>query len=155
MQLYIAGGYCKNTALANVKKLSEFLDPSIDIVGVGGVRSGADAFDLILCGAAAVQVGTQHWTEGPQCFDRIAEELEALMKSKGYSSINDFKGKLRNFEKGVIPMKKAAKPVSKPVQEGGGWEPNYWMGLSMFLILVVAFLLNKQVIKEIKESIGQ
>jgi dihydroorotate dehydrogenase (fumarate) len=151
----IAGGYCKNTALANVKKLSEFLDPSIDIVGVGGVRSGADAFDLILCGAAAVQVGTQHWTEGPQCFDRIAEELEALMKSKGYSSINDFKGKLRNFEKGVIPMKKAAKPVSKPVQEGGGWEPNYWMGLSMFLILVVAFLLNKQVIKEIKESIGQ
>ena len=55
----------------------------MDIVGVGGCRSGADAFELLLCGACAVQVATTHWLEGPACFERIASELEALMARKG------------------------------------------------------------------------
>jgi len=43
-------------AQANVKKLRELLRPDIDIVGVGGVSTGMDAFELLLCGACAVQV---------------------------------------------------------------------------------------------------
>ena len=41
-------------------KLTQFVwiaRRSIDIVGVGGVRTGTDAFELILCGASAVQGG--------------------------------------------------------------------------------------------------
>jgi dihydroorotate dehydrogenase (fumarate) len=68
-------------------------------VGVGGVESGQDAFELILCGATAVQVGTCHWKEGSQCFDRICKELEQIMASKGYKSIDDFKGKLKEWSK--------------------------------------------------------
>lgn len=59
------------------------LDPSIDVVGVGGVSTGEDAFQLLLCGASAVQVATCHWLEGPACFDRIARELQELMAAKG------------------------------------------------------------------------
>eukprot|EP01063_Lacrimia_lanifica_P018069 TRINITY_DN25025_c0_g1_i1.p1 TRINITY_DN25025_c0_g1~~TRINITY_DN25025_c0_g1_i1.p1 ORF type:complete len:390 (+),score=192.79 TRINITY_DN25025_c0_g1_i1:61-1230(+) len=94
----IAGGFSKHVALANVAQLYKRLDKSIDIVGVGGVRSGEDAFQLILCGAAAVQTATTHWLEGPGCFDRIAGELAALMGKKGYASIKDFQGKLKEHD---------------------------------------------------------
>ena len=50
--------------------------------GVGGVMCGMDAFEHILCGASAVQVGTCHRLEGPKCFDRITAELEAIMARK-------------------------------------------------------------------------
>ena len=57
----MVGGYIKPVALANVreiyKRLIEYKRTDIDIVGVGGVSSGKDAFELILCGATAVQVG--------------------------------------------------------------------------------------------------
>ena len=50
----LGGGYVKHTALANVRQLSLLFEKKgrsdIDIVGVGGVASGRDAFELILCG---------------------------------------------------------------------------------------------------------
>ena len=48
-----------------------------------------------------MQVGTCHWSEGAACFERIASELEAIMRAKGYRSIADFRGKLRTYEKGA------------------------------------------------------
>eukprot|EP00981_Chlorochromonas_danica_P013257 scaffold6042_cov247-Ochromonas_danica.AAC.2 len=99
----LGGGFVKHTALANVRQLYTLLTEKgrsdIDIVGVGGVHNGRDVFELILCGAKAVQVGTCHWTEGSVCFDRIEKELLAIMKEKGYSSIEDFRGKLKPFVK--------------------------------------------------------
>ena len=50
-------------------------------------------------GAKAVQVGTCHWTEGPSCFDRISKELQDIMVKKGYSSLEDFRGKLKPYVK--------------------------------------------------------
>lgn len=91
----LGGGWVKQTALANVRKFSTLLRPDIDVVGAGGVKSGVDAFEMILCGAQAVQVGTQHRVEGPKCFNRIAAELETFMKQKGYSCLADFRGKLK------------------------------------------------------------
>ena len=95
----LSGPAVKYTALANVRQMRRLLDPSIDVVGVGGVQSGQDVFDLILCGATAVQIGTAHWIEGPKCFDRISNELEVLMKEKGYSSISQFQNKLKDWTK--------------------------------------------------------
>lgn len=101
----LGGGYVKQTALANVRMISKLLADKgrsdIDVVGVGGVSSGRDAFEMILCGARAVQIGTCHWTEGASCFNRIASELEEFMISKGYSSIEEFRGKLKPYEKGT------------------------------------------------------
>lgn len=101
----LGGGYVKQIALANVKILSDLLVESgrgdIDIIGVGGVFTGEDAFEFILCGAKAVQVGTCHWSEGPECFNRIAKELVSIMKKKGYSSIEDFRGKIKPYQKGA------------------------------------------------------
>jgi dihydroorotate dehydrogenase (fumarate) len=104
----LGGGLTKQVALANVRQLSQRLAPEIDIVGVGGVASGMDAFELILCGASAVQVATRHWTEGPKCFDRIAKELEGIMRRKGYKTLADFRGKLKEFDR----------KLSKPAIDG-------------------------------------
>jgi dihydroorotate dehydrogenase (fumarate) len=103
----LGGGFVKHTALANVRLLSTALQEAgrhdVDVVGVGGVSTGEDAFAMILCGAKAVQIGTCHWTEGPRCFARIAGELEALMRRKKYSTIEDFRGKLKPYAKSERP----------------------------------------------------
>eukprot|EP00553_Chaetoceros_curvisetus_P004671 CAMPEP_0204621134 /NCGR_PEP_ID=MMETSP0717-20131115/6953_1 /ASSEMBLY_ACC=CAM_ASM_000666 /TAXON_ID=230516 /ORGANISM="Chaetoceros curvisetus" /LENGTH=394 /DNA_ID=CAMNT_0051635487 /DNA_START=1056 /DNA_END=2240 /DNA_ORIENTATION=+ len=116
----LSGRAVKYTALANVKKMRELLDNEIDVVGVGGVFSGEDAFEMILCGATAVQVGTCHWTEGPQCFDRICEELKHLMKKKGYKSVDDFRGKLKEWSKEGVSLSRAARMADKKKAGGEG-----------------------------------
>ena len=144
----LSGKAVKYTALANVRKMRELLDESIDVVGVGGIESGEDAFEMILCGASAVQVGTCHWTEGPKCFDRICEELKSIMKNKGYSSVEDFKGKLKPWSKEGAAIARAAKKARQgkagsgasgvAVAQNGG---DIYVILTHVLAIVVAVLL--------------
>ncbi|KAL7512741.1 hypothetical protein ACHAXN_009956 [Cyclotella atomus] len=115
----LSGPAVKYTALANVKQMRELLDESIDVVGVGGVANGIDAFEMILCGASAVQVGTCHWTEGPSCFDRMCSELEGIMREKGYNSIDDFRGKLKEWSKEGAALSRSAKLATKSIGDGG------------------------------------
>lgn len=93
----IGGKYIKYTALANVRKFYELLGDKIKIIGVGGVSSGIDAFEFILAGASAVQIGTAYMQEGKSVFGRIQKELSAFMDKKGYPSIEDFRGKLKGL----------------------------------------------------------
>lgn len=94
----IGGDFVKPTALANVRKFYTLLNKDIAIIGCGGVKNGMDAFEHILCGASAVQVGTQFMREGTDCFTRIESELKSIMAEKGYNCLNDFKGKLKTID---------------------------------------------------------
>eukprot|EP01034_Spumella_vulgaris_P024117 gene24117-30425_t len=120
----LSGGFIKHTALANVRMMHKALRDcgreDIDIVGAGGVATGRDAFELILCGASAVQVGTCHWTEGARCFERIAGELETLMKHKGYKHIEDFRGKLKAYVKPTHGAKPCETVDAGEVDRAGG-----------------------------------
>ncbi|MCI1891720.1 MAG: dihydroorotate oxidase [Schleiferilactobacillus harbinensis] len=91
----IGGGYIKPMALANVRTLRQLLNPSIRIIGTGGVQNGRDVFELILCGADMVGVATQLGKEGPKVFARLTQELSDLMDEKGYRRLSDFRGKLQ------------------------------------------------------------
>lgn len=91
----IGGALALPTALSNVRALRQRLNPSIRIIGTGGVTSGRDAFAHVLCGADLVSIGTQLYEEGLPAFDRITNELLSIMKSKGYQSLDDFRGKLQ------------------------------------------------------------
>ncbi|WP_185865114.1 dihydroorotate oxidase [Blattabacterium cuenoti] len=90
----IGGTIIKSFALANIFKFSSFLRKDISIIGCGGISSGIDIFDHILCGASAVQVGTQFIKEGISVFDRLKNELILFLKKKKYYSINNFIGNL-------------------------------------------------------------
>jgi len=91
----LCGDYIKPFALANVRTFYEILGGKISIFGVGGIKSGSDAFEFLLAGADAVQVATILKKEGTSCFKRINKELEEIMQKKGYSSIEEIKGKLK------------------------------------------------------------
>jgi dihydroorotate dehydrogenase (NAD+) catalytic subunit len=60
--------------------------PDLPIVGVGGVASGADAAELVLAGACAVQVGTATFAD-PRAPARVLHELEAWTHRTGNGSI--------------------------------------------------------------------
>tara|TARA_Y100001970_G_scaffold284643_2_gene402427 strand:- start:1217 stop:2128 length:912 start_codon:yes stop_codon:yes gene_type:complete len=92
----IGGSVVKSIALSNVRKFYELTD--CDIVGCGGVVNGRDVYDHILCGASAVQIGTQLKKEGVSVFDRINDELGEVMKSRGYSELSQFRGQLNEYE---------------------------------------------------------
>jgi len=138
----LGGGYVKHTALANVKKVCEGLvakgREDIDVVGVGGVSTGTDAFEMILCGAKAVQVGTCHWTEGAPCFERITRELKSIMQKKGYSHIEDFRGRLKPYQKGVTKR-------GRPSCGGGKDGTSQWnMTTEVILVaIIVAMLIER------------
>lgn len=56
--------------------------PDIPLVGTGGVRSGADALQLLLAGATAVAVGAALFAD-PGAPDRVADELADLLAVHG------------------------------------------------------------------------
>jgi dihydroorotate dehydrogenase (fumarate) len=91
----LGGSIVKPTALANVREFRRLLRPNIAVIGCGGISTGRDAFEHILCGAQAVQIGTQFHQECTNCFARIADELSQIMQSKGYTKLSDFRNKLR------------------------------------------------------------
>lgn len=105
----IGGSVIKPTALANVRGLYlAFNNPDLPmttsnsrkmiIIGTGGITSGLDVFEFILCGADLVSIGSQLMMEGPGCFARINQELCEIMQEKGYTGLEDFRGKLKTAD---------------------------------------------------------
>lgn len=93
----LGGPMIKATALANVRAFSTRLKPEIQLIGTGGIQTGQDAFEHLLCGATALQIGTQLHQEGIGVFERLINELEAIMTAKGYTAIDQFRGKLKSI----------------------------------------------------------
>lgn len=91
----LGGRLLKPLALANVYQFAKRLRGSgIKIVGCGGVETGADAFEFILCGAHLVQIGTHLIRTGPECFKTVQADLQKLMQSKHYQRLHQFRGHL-------------------------------------------------------------
>ena len=67
----------------------------IDVVAVGGVNSGRDAYIAHLTGAKAVQVGSALIKEGAGALGRIDRELDGLLAENGKSSVNQIIGQIR------------------------------------------------------------
>ena len=93
----LGGHYIKPVALANVRKFYKLLPENVSIVGCGGIYTGKDAFEFLLAGTSAVQLGTIFMQEGINCFGRIDMELRQIMERKGYTSIADVRGKLKSL----------------------------------------------------------
>jgi dihydroorotate dehydrogenase (NAD+) catalytic subunit len=69
--------------------------PELPIVGVGGVARGADAAELLLAGASAVQVGTATFAD-PRAPLRVLRELYAWLASHGVQRLNEVIGAVRD-----------------------------------------------------------
>lgn len=65
--------------------------PDLPIVGVGGVATGEDAAELVLAGAAAVQVGTATFAD-PRAPARVLDELHAWATRQGVTYLHEMIG---------------------------------------------------------------
>ena len=61
--------------------------PHVPIIGMGGVTTGRDAFELVLAGASAISVGTVTFGN-PTAAITIKEELEALCIERGFHTFH-------------------------------------------------------------------
>jgi dihydroorotate dehydrogenase (NAD+) catalytic subunit len=88
-----AGGYSgpalKPIALAAVYACARAT--SLPIVGMGGVRSGRDALELIAAGASAVALGTVLFAD-PDTPARVRAELDVELSARGFESADDIRG---------------------------------------------------------------
>lgn len=79
----------------STRLLSHFYDATngrIDLIGVGGIGSGAQAYAKIKAGAKAVQLYSALVFNGPQLVEEICDDLSARLKADGFKSISEAVG---------------------------------------------------------------
>ena len=92
------GGMCgpavKPMALSMVSEIAR--DPAthgLPISAIGGITTWRDAAEFIALGAGTVQVCTAAMTYGFKIVEEMISGLENFMDSKGYKTIEDFRGR--------------------------------------------------------------
>ena len=83
----LSGPAIRPIAVRCVWQVREVL-PDIPIIGMGGIRNGADAFEFILAGADAVSVGTVVFND-PSAPARVHAELAAIAAGRGFTRLRD------------------------------------------------------------------
>jgi len=68
------------------------VDGAFDLIGAGGIASGADAYAKIKAGANAVQLYSALVYEGPSLAARIKADLIQFLERDGYGTISDAVG---------------------------------------------------------------
>ena len=65
--------------------------PDVPIIGMGGVRTGRDALELIVAGASAVSVGTAVFND-PSAPVRVLRELRHALVTRGFATVSEAVG---------------------------------------------------------------
>ena len=81
----LSGPAIRPIAVRAIYQVHEAL-PKIPILGMGGVSTGRDAFELILAGAKGVSVGTASFAD-PAAIISIQNELKELLTERGFTSV--------------------------------------------------------------------
>jgi dihydropyrimidine dehydrogenase (NAD+) subunit PreA len=89
------GGYCgpavKPIALHMVGDIARDM-PGLPISGIGGISTWRDAAEFLALGAGTVQVCTAAMHHGFRIVDDMIDGLSNWMDSKGYRTLDDFRG---------------------------------------------------------------
>jgi dihydroorotate dehydrogenase (NAD+) catalytic subunit len=72
--------------------------PDVPILGMGGIASGLDAFEMVLAGASAVSVGTAIFGD-PSAPVRVLAELADALAARGFASLTDAVGYAHRTER--------------------------------------------------------
>ncbi len=88
----LSGPAIKPIALRMVYQVAKAV--KIPVVGLGGITSGEDVAEFLLCGASAVMVGTANLST-PVAMREILAQLRAFMQAQGIEDINELVGSLQ------------------------------------------------------------
>jgi dihydroorotate dehydrogenase len=83
----LSGNPIKDTSNLIIKKFFKTLKGKVPIIGVGGIDSGASAYEKIRAGASLLQLYTGLVYKGPFVVTAIKQELAELLRRDGFSSL--------------------------------------------------------------------
>jgi dihydropyrimidine dehydrogenase (NAD+) subunit PreA len=90
------GGYCgpavKPIALNMVQQITSDAEAALPLSGIGGIGSWRDAAEFMLLGCGTVQVCTAVMHYGYRIIEDLVEGLENWMRSKGFPTIEAYRG---------------------------------------------------------------
>ena len=88
----ISGAPLLHKSTKILAQLSVISEGKIQLIGVGGVSSGADVFAKICAGASAVQLYSALAFCGPNLIKSILKELNTILDIHGYNNISEAVG---------------------------------------------------------------
>ncbi len=88
-----AGPSVKPIALHMVSQVAVDPEVNLPISGIGGISTWRDALEFILLGASSVQVCTAVMHYGFRIVEDLIEGMTNWMESKGFSSLDEVRGK--------------------------------------------------------------
>ncbi len=88
----LSGRPLRAPATALLGEMYRLTQGRLPIIGVGGIESGADAYEKIRAGASLVQLYTALVYHGPGLVLRIKRELEALLARDGFTRLAEAVG---------------------------------------------------------------
>ena len=88
----LSGGAVKPVAVRMVYQVAKAV--KIPVIGMGGIRTCADAIEFFLAGASAVAIGTANFAD-PNVTMKIIDDLENYLQSRGLENISELVGKVK------------------------------------------------------------
>ena len=100
MQVTVASKYTTSNALPNTLRWIAMKSDSVscDLCASTGVHTGGNVIKILLAGGAAAQVVSTLYRNGLKQVSVMLNEMETWMERKGYNRIDQFAGKMGNFE---------------------------------------------------------
>ncbi|XP_031847532.2 dihydroorotate dehydrogenase 2 [Nomia melanderi] len=89
----LSGAPLTDMSTAMISDMYRRTGGTVPIIGVGGVFTGADAYDKIRAGASLVQLYTSFAYQGPPVVTKIKRELNEILEQHGLDSVKDAVGK--------------------------------------------------------------
>ncbi len=86
--VWTSGPVIKNLALATVYQIKQ-AEPSLTVIGVGGIQNADDVIEFLLAGASGVQMLSAALLKGKQLYKKIIEELPKRLELYGFKSVEE------------------------------------------------------------------
>ena len=86
--VWTSGPVIKNLALATVYTIKK-AEPSLTVIGVGGISSADDVIEFLLAGASAVQMLSAALIKGRQLYEKIIKDLPGRLEAYGFKSVEE------------------------------------------------------------------
>lgn len=86
--VWTSGPVIKNLALATVYQIKQ-AEPSLTVIGVGGIQNADDVIEFLLAGASGVQMLSAALLKGKQLYKKIIEDLPKRLEYYGFKSVED------------------------------------------------------------------
>ncbi|MGD9761850.1 MAG: 4Fe-4S binding protein [Candidatus Izemoplasmatales bacterium] len=86
--VWTSGPAIKPIALATVYKIKQ-AEPTLTVIGVGGIKSAEDVLEFLLAGASSVQMLSAALLLGKELYSKIIADLPKALEKYGFKSIED------------------------------------------------------------------